>query len=125
MPSCFLKASLCPSKYPAKLCCSIGLRRHVDYFFKYLRLTLNFIKKDVSIKDNLKAVKDCTTLTAINWRDIRSNYFGQHLLFICRKVFVISVTNKTELIKPHQNIGAVYNKYMHCTVFSKPVCLDK
>ena len=97
--SCFLTASLHPSEYsrnwPVKVFCSMGQSSHVDYFPKNLSLTLN-IKKDISTKNLLKAAIDCILLTAINWWDIMSCYFGQHLLFICLKMFVISVTSKTE-----------------------------
>ena len=85
--------------WPAKVFHSMGLSRHVDYLFKNLSLTLNFITKSVKAKDILKAGTDCTTVAAINWRDTRSSSCGQHLLFSFLKVFVISVTSKTELIK--------------------------
>ena len=77
-----------------------GLQRYfVDYLLKNLGLTLNFIKEGISSKDILKAATDCTAVTGINWRDTRFSCFGQHLLFICVKAFLISVTSEVELIK--------------------------
>ena len=94
LSSCFLKASLCQSKYlhiwPAKVFCTMGLSRHVDYLPKMLCLTLSFITEDISTKDILKV--------AINLKNTTSRCFGQHLLFVCLKVFVISATSKTELL---------------------------
>ena len=88
----------------------MGLSRYADYFFKNLSLTLNFIIKGMSTKDISKAATNCTTVAAINYRDTRISCFDQQLLFICLKVFVISVTNKTV---SRQNIGAVHKKYVY------------
>ena len=74
----------------------MGLCKHVDYLLKNLSLTLKFIKEGISAKDILKAATDCTAVAAINWLDTRSSGFGQHLLFICLKAFVVSVSSKTE-----------------------------